>query len=593
VIHKSFRSFARLFSYMPAYRSDFIWGTIFSFLKKVLDVAPEIIIGVVIDVVVNRQNSFLARWGMNDPLDQLILLSSLTLVIWVLESLSEFALLLKWRGLAQALQHDFRMDAYAHLQKLDMAYFEDRSTGTLVSILNDDINQLERFFNEGMNNFVQICTSTLLIGAVFFYLSPAVALFAFLPMPLIFMGAFYFQTRAAPLYAKVRDAAGKVSSRLSNNIAGMSTIRSFGRGSHEVERLRRESHDYYGANKEAIAVAARFNPLIRMGVLMGFLATFIVGGTLALKGSLNVASYGVLVFLSQRLLWPLRDLAGTVDLFERAMASADRVIDLLETPPRLEVATGSRDFSESIGIEFKDLSFSYANGVEVLSNVNLKIEAGKTVAIVGSTGSGKSTITKLLLRFYEPTHGEIFFDGRSMNKLEPHALREQIGLVSQDVFLFDGNIRENIAYGKQGASLAEVKEAARRAFADSFIERLPGAYDTLIGERGQKLSGGQRQRLSIARVILKNPPVLIFDEATSAVDNETEALIQRSLMELAKNRTTILIAHRLSTVVHADLIYVLSGGKVAEIGTHHELLAQKSIYSQLWKLQTREKEVLG
>lgn len=578
----SFQSFARLFSYTQKHRRDFYLGSLFSFLNKTFDIAPEILIGIAIDVVANQEKSFLAKWGVEDPSHQLVLLSVLTLLIWMCESLFEYLLLLKWRGLAQSLQHEFRTEAYNHLQQLDMSFFEDRSTGGLVSILNDDINQLERFLNGGMNSLIQVFTSVLLIGAVFFSLAPNIAIFAFLPIPVILWGAFYFQKRAAPLYLDVREKAGQIGSRLANNISGMATIRSFTSEKMESDKVASDSLTYLQANKEAIKVSSAFNPLIRMAVLMGFIATFIMGGQMALRGDLNVGFYGVLVFLTQRLLWPLTGLADTVDLFERAMASADRVLDLIKTPVQLEASLPAKKYQHEQGLNFKDLSFAYSNGVPVLKDVNIIVPAGKTVAIVGPTGSGKSTVTKLLLGFYKPTSGTITFSGQNTAECDPKELRSQIGLVSQDTFLFPGTIYENIAYGKPGATREEILDAAQKAHALEFIEKLPEGLNTVIGERGQKLSGGQRQRISIARVILKNPPVLILDEATASVDNETEAIIQASLAEATKGRTTIVIAHRLSTVTQADNIYVVAQGGVVESGTHQELLQNGKMYFQLW-----------
>lgn len=578
----SFRSFRRLFNYSRNHRKDFYLGSLFSFLNKTFDIAPEILIGIAIDVVANQEKSFLARWGVEAPIDQLILLSVLTLAIWMFESLFEYLLLLKWRGLAQSLQHEFRTEAYNHLQKLDMAFFEDKSTGGLVSILNDDINQLERFLNGGINSLIQVFTAVVLIGAVFFALAPNIAIFAFLPIPVILWGAFYFQKRAAPLYLDVREKAGQIGSRLANNISGMATIRSFTAEIFESKKIAADSLTYLRANRAAIKVSSAFNPLIRMAVLMGFIATFVLGGKMALEGTLNVGFYGVLVFLTQRLLWPLTGLADTIDLFERAMASADRVLDLINTPVQLEKTRPKQSYDHSLGIRFERLTFSYGNDVPVLKDINIQVSAGKTIAIVGPTGSGKSTITKLLLGFYKPTSGEVIFAGRDIKTCDPQDLRSQIGLVSQDVFLFQGTIYENIAYGKPGATKEEVVQAARKAHAWEFIERLPQGLDTLIGERGQKLSGGQRQRLSLARVILKDPPVLILDEATSAVDNETESIIQASLAEATRGRTTIVIAHRLSTVTMADTIYVVVAGQIVEHGTHQELLDMKKAYYQLW-----------
>lgn len=578
----SVRSFRRLFAYSRNHRKEFYLGSVFSFLNKTFDIAPEILIGIAIDVVANQEKSFLARWGIEAPIDQLILLSVLTLLIWMFESIFEYLLLLKWRGLAQSLQHEFRTEAYNHLQKLDMAYFEDKSTGGLVSILNDDINQLERFLNGGINSLIQVFTSVLLIGAVFFALAPGIAVFAFLPIPVILWGAFHFQKRAAPLYLDVREKAGQIGARLANNISGMATIRSFTAEIFESKKIATDSMTYLRANRAAIKVSSAFNPLIRMAVLMGFIATFVLGGKMALEGTLNVGFYGVLVFLTQRLLWPLTGLADTIDLFERAMASADRVLDLINTPINLEKTRPKQSYDHNLGIRFEKLTFSYGNEIPVLKEINITVPAGKTIAIVGPTGSGKSTITKLLLGFYKPTSGEIVFGGRDINTCDPQDLRSQIGLVSQDVFLFHGTVFENIAYGKPGATREEIIRAARKAHAWEFIEKLPQGLETLIGERGQKLSGGQRQRLSLARVILKDPPVLILDEATSAVDNETESIIQASLAEATQGRTTIVIAHRLSTVTMADTIYVVVGGKIVESGTHEELLRIKKAYFQLW-----------
>lgn len=579
----SYSSFKRLLNYSTKYKRDFKLGALFSFLNKAFDIAPEILIGIAIDVVTNQEQSFLAKLGVIEAHSQLIVLSLLTLIIWASESLFEYLLLIKWRGLAQALQHELRTEAYDHIQELDMSYFEDKNTGGLVAILNDDVNQLERFLNGGINSLIQVFTAVVLIGIVFFALAPKIAIFAFLPIPVILWGAFLFQKKAAPLYLNVREKAALIGSRLANNISGMSTIRSFNTKSQESLNVSADSVSYLEANKKAIRVSSAFNPLIRMAVLSGFLTTFVFGGKMAIDGTLNVGSYGVLVFLTQRLLWPLTGLAETIDLFERAMASADRVLNLLNANVNLEKSKPSRSLNSLLGIHFRNIEFSYQDGFPILEDVSIDIPPGKTVAIVGPTGSGKSTITKLLLKFYDFQKGSVDFLGENLKDIDPLDIRQCIGLVSQDVFLFPGTIYENISYGRPNASKEEVIEAAKRAHAWEFIEKLPLGLDTLIGERGQKLSGGQRQRICLARVILKDPPVMILDEATSAVDNETEALIQNSLAEATKNRTTIVIAHRLSTVLHADIIYVLAKGRIVEQGSHAELLEKKGLYFQLWQ----------
>ena len=308
---------------------------------------------------------------------------------------------------------------------------------------------------------------------------------------------------------------------------------------------------------------------------------------MALEGEIKVAMYSVLLFITQRLLWPLTELGDTFDLYQRAMASFKRILNLKEEKP--SIIDGNRNF-ESLqkGILFNNAVFSYTQGFEVLKKINLNIESGKTTAIVGSTGSGKSTLIKLLLRLYDLDSGEINFDSTELKELRLESLRKNIGLVSQDVFLFEGTVFENIAYGNLEASDEEVWDAANQSEATDFIKQLPDKENTIVGERGQKLSGGQRQRISIARAILKNPEILILDEATSAVDNETEAAIQRSLDMLKQNRTVVVIAHRLSTIRNADKIYVLENGEIVESGSHEELLENKNVYFKLWSVQTGE-----
>ncbi|WP_197493445.1 ABC transporter ATP-binding protein [Woeseia oceani] len=573
--------------YARGFRRRIVLASICSVMNKLFDVMPEILIGIAIDVVVRQKASFVAELGIADPKWQLALLGGLTLVVWVFESLFEYLYLILWRNLAQDLQHAMRVDAYEHVQRLDLTYFEDRSTGNLVTILNDDVNQLERFLDGGANNLIQVATTVLAVGAVFFSVSPQIALIAFTPIPLIVVGAFYFQRRAQPLYAEVRERVGSLGARLSANVSGITTIKSFATEDFEAERIRQDSNAYLEANRKAIAISSAFIPVIRMAILAGFVATFLLGGWMTLNGTLHVGAYGVLVFLTQRLLWPLTNLAETVDLYERAMASSRRILDLIETPVSIRNTAGANALDKVDGrIEFRKVDFAYGDDAPVLHDINLTIDAGNTVAFVGQTGSGKSTLIKLLLRFYTAASGEILIDGQRIDSVSLDSLRRRVGFVSQDVFLFQGTIRENIAYGSPDATFEAVRAAAESAEATEFIDRLPQGYDTVVGERGQKLSGGQRQRLSIARALLKNPPVLILDEATSAVDNDTEAAIQRSLQRISHSRTTIVIAHRLSTIVRADCIYVMDKGRIAESGRHTELLAMNGIYAALWAVQT-------
>lgn len=580
----------RLWHYATPHRPRIVAASIFTILNKLFDVLPELVIGAAVDVVVRAEHSLVGQvFGVQDRFTQFVILAAINFAIWVLESLTEYVAAILWRNLAQTIEHDARLDAYGHVQSLELAWFEDRSTGGLLAVLNDDVNQLERFLDVGAADLLRTSVNVLFVGAVFFTAAPVLGVVAFLPIPLIVWGSIRYQRRLAPFYRKVRDAAGDVSALLANNLSGILTIRAFSAEARERGRVAAVSDRYRLANRDAIRFSSAFVPIIRLAILAGFTLTLLIGGRATLAGELEVGMFSVLVYMTQRLLWPLTRLGETLDLYQRAMASTQRILDLLDVRPTIRA--GDRELPEPRegAVAFDGVSFAYQSGPNVLEGFNLRVGAGETHAIVGATGAGKSTIVKLLLRLYDVTEGRVTVDGVDVRELGFHALRGAIGYVGQDVFLFQGTVRENLAYGKPDASDEDVERAARLAEAHEFILALPQGYDTEVGERGQKLSGGQRQRLSIARALLRDPPLLVLDEATSAVDNETEAAIQRSLEVVSRGRTVILIAHRLSTVRHADRIWVLDRGRVVESGTHDELCQQGERYAALWRVQTGER----
>ncbi|MGF1489606.1 MAG: ABC transporter ATP-binding protein [Prochloraceae cyanobacterium] len=584
---KSQQPLKRLIKYGDRYRVTIWQAIICSILNKIFDLAPPVLIGAAVDVVVKQQDSFIANLGITDIFQQLLFLCFLSLIVWGLESIFQYAYERLWRNLAQNIQNDLRIDAYSHLQNLELAYFEERSTGSLLAILNDDINQLERFLDVGANEILQVSTTVVLIGGAFIIATPNIAWMTLVPIPFILWGSLTFQKLLAPRYADVREKVSRLNDRLSNNLSGITTIKSFTTEAYEIDRLKLESEAYRKSNQKAIAFSAAFVPLIRIVILIGFTGILLYGGMQAVEGTLAVGTYSVLVFITQRLLWPLTRLGQTLDLYQRAMASTNRVMNLLDTPIAIHPGNISLPLNEIEGeINLNDVTFAYGDRKPIIENLSLNIPKGKTIAIVGSTGSGKSTIVKLLLRLYELQSGSITLDGKDIKDIFLSDLRRAIGWVSQDVYLFHGTVKENIAYGNPDAGSKSIIMAAKLAEAHDFIIDLPQGYDTIVGERGQKLSGGQRQRLAIARAILKDPPILILDEATSAVDNETEAAIARSLVTITKNRTTIAIAHRLSTIRDADCIYVLEKGRIVESGKHEELLEIRGIYASLWQVQT-------
>ena len=580
--------FKRLLKYMSPHKATIRLATLCSVLNKIWDLAPPLLIGLAVDVVVQREDSALAGFGIEDPWHQLILLSVLTFLIWGLESLFEYFYGVLWRNLAQTVQHELRLETFSHVQKQGMGWFDERQKGDILAILNDDINQLERFLDKGANDLLQVTTTVIVVGAVFLAISWEVALFAVLPIPVIIWGSFLYQRSLEPRYAEVRNTAGRLNALLENDLSGMSTIQSFTAEDRELKRVEELSNEYRNANKKAIRLSVAFVPMIRMAILCGFTATLLLGGWFTLEGVLAIGAYSVLVFMTQRLLWPLTRLGETFDLYQRAMASSTRVLDVLSSPTEIVQGdyTPSAEEIANSDIELKDVGFAYTGRDNVFEGLNLTIKSNETTGIVGATGSGKTTLIRLLLRFAEPKDGSIEWARKALPEWNLNTLRSSMSLVDQHITLFPTSILENIRYGNPGASDEEVKAAGLVAEASNFIEELPDSWGTLVGEGGHRLSGGQRQRIAIARAVLKDAPVLILDEATSAVDNETEAALQRSISKISNERTAIIIAHRLSTIRNAERIIVLENGEIIEDGTHEQLVAKRGTYARMWAVQT-------
>jgi ATP-binding cassette subfamily B protein len=588
----------RLWRRAPQYRGQMVRAATLTFLNQIFDILPELLIGVAIDIVVRQKESFVSQlFGIDHLEGQLFVLAAITAFIWIMESLTEYLSNRMWRNLTQSLQHDLRLDAYAHIQDLELAWFEDKASGKLLTILGDDVNQLERFLDTGAAQIILTATTVVAVGAVFVIISPLLALFAFLPIPIIVGGSLLFQKRLGPRYALVRDRAGRLSGLIGGNLGGIATIKAFGAERAAARRVSEASDEYAAANRWAIDLSTAFVPLIRMAILAGFTVTLVLGGHLALNGTIQVGMYSVLIFMTQRLLWPLTNLGETLDLYQRGMASTARILNLLDAP--VGITPGTRELPIPPGdqlrgaIHFGGVHFAYRSPdgtarEPVLRGLELDIPAGQTHAIVGATGAGKSTVVKLLLRLYDRDSGQLTIDGVSIEELSFESLRGAIGYVGQDAFLFDGTVAENLRYGAPDATAEELQLAAERAEAHEFVAALPQGYDTPVGERGVRLSGGQRQRLTIARALVRNPALLVLDEATSAVDNETEAAIQRSLARIAHERTMVVIAHRLSTIRHADQIHVMHQGVITESGTHDELVQLGGRYAALWAVQTGE-----
>ena len=589
--HSSIKSFGELIRYIRPWRAKARFAALCSTLNKIFDIAPEVLIGVAVDLVVEKENSFVASLGFGSIESQVLFLGLITFIIWALESLFQYIYSIQWRGLAQMVEHEVRVSAYDHSQRLGLSWHEEQATGNITAILNDDVNQLERFLNDGVNQIIQVIVSTICIGFIFFYISPLIASIAVLPVPIIFLVSFLFQKKLSPKYKNVRDKVGALNSSVFNNLIGIQTIKSFMTFKHEKGRVSELSKEYQKENIGAISISSAFVPVIRMGVLAGFLGTILIGSHMALSGTLAVGSYSVLVFLTQRFLWPFTTLGTLVDDFERSMASSQRIFDLLNTDVHIpEPKNPTKLDNLRSDILFDSISFNYPGGQTLFHEFSMHIKNGTSVGIVGDTGSGKTTLAKLLLRLYDPVSGAIKIGDSDIKDVSIESLRNKIGVVNQETFLFDGSIRKNIAYGNKDCKEDDIMRAAGQSQCTEFISSLSDGYDTIIGERGQKLSGGQKQRLAIARAIVRQPDILIFDEATSSVDNKTERLIQKTFMDIKQDRTMIIIAHRLSTIRNCDNIFVIKNSRVHEQGTHDELMKNSnSFYAELWNIQTGKK----
>jgi ATP-binding cassette, subfamily B, bacterial len=587
----------RLFGYLRAYQSRLSVATSASVLNKILDLMPPLLVGWVIDSLRGAPPAFVARLsGTRDPWSLAVVLSGLSVVIFALESFFQWMYQDGFMKLAQRVQHDLRMDAYNRIQSREIAFFEELRLGEILAMLNDDVNQLERFLNTGFNELVQLVVLFAFAGAVMVPISWRLSLVGMAPIPIILWGSLMYQRKVAPRYRRVRAGVGGLASRIENNIAGIAVIQSFTAEAFETERVRATSEEYKRANFDAIRLSAIYVPLIRMAIVGGFAGVLLLGSYWVLNGS-GILTAGQLVLfamMTERLLWPLTRLGQTLDDYERAKASARRCFGLLDTPSAIADPPHPLPLGRALGeVEFDRVEFRYPRGQSeqpVLHGVSFRIAPGETLGVAGTTGAGKSTLIKLLLRFYDVTGGAVRLDGRDVRELALADLRHNIALVSQDVYLFHGTVRENIAYRSGDVPESEVVRAAKLAQLHDFVASLPQGYETLVGERGVKLSGGQRQRLSIARAILKDAPILVLDEATSSVDTETERAIQQNLRTLTAGRTALIIAHRLSTIRHADRILVLRDGRVAEEGHHDDLIAKGGTYADLWHVQAGEVE---
>ena len=582
-------------------------GALATFAFFFVGMVPNYLVAVAFDGVLTQEAPFHLplvpdAWIPDTRMGQLLLTVGLFAAVGLTQAGAKMTREWALRGFALRLQHDLRVRAYDEVQHLETAFFDDHQTGEVMSILNYDVNQLEEFFTNEVNDTLQLLAivSGLLVFMSLLNWQLMLVILAF--GPIIFLGNYWFSGVIETIHDEIHASVAALNARLQNNVGGIATIKTFGRESYESERVEEASSGYFRSQWNAIRLNALFWPSMTLTTHATFLATFVVGGywilvepPLFFTEPLTTGALIAFLLYTQELRWPMTKITAIIDRYKGALASAKRVVGVQEAAMTILEAPDPAELGEVRGaVAFDDVWFAYARGGDpVIRGVSFTVEPGESIGIVGPTGAGKTTLMKLLLRLYDIEEGAIQIDGVDIRDVSLRELRRTIGYISQEPFLFSGTVAENIAYGTEAVDDDAIVDAAKLAGAHEFVEQLPDGYDTTVGERGVKLSGGQRQRLSIARAFVRDPPILVMDEATSHVDNETEVLIQRGIQSLIRDRTAFTIAHRLSTVRDADRIFVLDDGELRETGSHDALLEAGGIYANLWNLQVGAYDALS
>jgi ABC-type multidrug transport system fused ATPase/permease subunit len=570
------KSLSRVLSYLKPYQKGVAMTLFLAIATTLLDLVPPWLVKLIVDNLVDGNDS---TW-IYGPIAGLG-------GIYLARNFTNHRRIMINNKVEQNVVFDLRSDVYRALQNMSLNYFENRSTGELMSRANDDVNYVERIFIDGVEQVVTAILTLIGISVILFYMHWKLALVALLPIPFLIYGAWVYTSKAHDQYHVVRKRAAKMNAKLQDSLSGIRETLSFNRQLHEVKQFEKRSRDYCDGTLEVMRLWAFYSPSMMFLGSLGTVLILLYGAGLVQAGDITVGSLVAFVGYLALFYTPINQLHSVNHMLQHALASGERLFEIIDTVPEVQDASDAILPSTDVRgtIQFDRVGFSYIPGKPAIQQVDFTIAAGESIAIVGHTGSGKSTLIKLLMRFYDTGSGTILIDGHRIKDLNLSYLREQIGLVAQDPFLFNGTVAENILYGNIEASPDQVISAAVSAHADPFIKNLPEGYNTRVGERGVKLSGGEKHRIAIARTFLKNPPILVLDEATSSIDTETEHHIKQALNTLMAGRTTLIIAHRLSTLEGADRVLVMKEGELVETGIHETLISTDSEYAQLFRQQ--------